>query len=71
MLKLLPFGISDTIVPPMSTMGPPASYFPGLCALAHNDCLPGATGAELPFPPRAEFTPREVEGRSGRDDGDG
>ena len=53
----------------MSTMGRPSSYFPDLCALVHNDCLLGATGDERASPLRAEFTPSEVEGRSGRDDG--
>jgi hypothetical protein len=55
----------------MSTMGRPSSYFPDLCALVHNDCLLGATGDERASPLRAEFTPSEVEGRSGRDDGNG
>jgi hypothetical protein len=52
----------------MSTLGCPSSYFPDICALAHND---SATGDELASPLRAEFTPSEVEGRSGRDDGNG
>jgi hypothetical protein len=55
----------------MSTMGRPSSYFPDLCALAHNECLLGATGDELASPLGAEFTLSEVEGRSARDNGNG
>jgi hypothetical protein len=55
----------------MNTMGRLSSYFPDLRALAHDDCLLGATGDELASPLGAEFTPSEVEGRSARDDGNG
>ena len=45
--KVLVFGLYQYYSYFMSTVDRPYSYFPGICRLAHNDCLPGATNDEL------------------------